>query len=96
MDINKKSEMFSFTDANDLFKLTGEFTNEVNGVLNITFQVNNLENAYVGSGNYCKHNEGNSVNFNLNCSEESREAIINSVNELILNILNFINENIEE
>ena len=88
--------MFSFIDANDLFKLTGEFTNEVNGVLIITFQVNNLEDAYVDNGNYCKYNEGNSVNFNLNCSEESRAAIINSVNELILNILNFINEGIEE
>lgn len=96
MDINKKSEIFSFADANDLFKLTGEFTNEVNGVLNITFQVNNLEDAYVGNGNYCKYSEGNSVSFNLNCSEESREAIINSVNELILNILSFINEDIEE
>ena len=88
--------MFSFIDANDLFKLTGEFTNEVNGVLNITFQVNNLEDAYVDNGNYCKYSEGTSVNFNLNCSEESRASIINSVNELILNILNFINEGIEE
>ena len=72
MDINKKSEMFSFVDANDLFKFTGEFTNEVNGVLNIDFQVNNPENSYVCSDNYCKYSELNFVNFNLNCFKKHR------------------------
>lgn len=91
MDITKKSETFSFVDTDDMYKITGDFTNDVNGTLNINFQVYTAEDNNIGSGNYYQYNAKDNVNFNINCPELDRENIVSSVNSVINNLLNYIN-----
>jgi hypothetical protein len=91
MDINKKSETFSFVSIDNEYKFKGEFTYDVNGLLNINFQVYNLNDANIGNGNYYRYNNTDNVNFNFNCPEELRELFNTQANSIVNEILNYIN-----
>ena len=91
MNITKQNETFNLTDATEVFEMRGSASQDVNGSVNINFQVNKVGGDYLGDCHYNKYAESTNVNFSLNCPEEDRDefaAYADSVIDFVLDHFN--------
>lgn len=91
MKIAKQNETFNLTDTTEVFEMYGSASQDVNGSLNINFQINKVGGDYLGDCHYNRYAESANVNFGLNCSEENRAeftAYADSVIDFVLDHFN--------
>lgn len=91
MEILRQSENFTLSNINEIFELTGNISRDVNGALNIHFNVHNNSGEHIGDGHYNKYNESSNINFSINCSEEIRKELTEYAETTIDDILAYFN-----
>lgn len=88
MEIVKNSESFNLKDTTELFEMDGCVNQDVSGSLNIHFNITFNNGEFMGDCYYNKYKESNTINFNLNCSEEHRDTLTTYANSVIKFVLN--------
>ena len=74
------------------FELNGTVNRDINGAMNIHFNIRNNSGEHLGDGHYNKYNESRNVNFSISCSEEVRKELTEYAEITIEEVLNYFNE----
>lgn len=88
MEINKQNEIFTLTDSTIDFEINGTISHNVDGALNIHFNITNHLGDFIGECHYDKYDSVGMVNFQINCSEAYRQTVTDYMNTVIIQMKN--------
>lgn len=87
IELTKQNETFTLKETTDSYEIRGSITHEASGALNVYFNVNTLDGTYLGECRYSTYTDSNTMNFDVNCLSENREAVIAYTSSVIEEIV---------
>lgn len=87
MEISKLNDIFNLTDTTDAYIATGNINKDVEGTLNIQFNVNRVDGTYLGDCSYSKYPSSTTAYFSISCSDSDRLEHLSYSATLVENVL---------
>lgn len=87
MEISKLNDIFNLTDTTDAYNTTGNISRDVEGTLNIQFNVNRVDGTYLGDCSYSKYPSSPIAHFSISCSDSDRLEHLSYSTTLVENVL---------
>ena len=87
MEISKRNDSFNLTDSTDAYSASGDISRDVEGTLNIHFNVNRVDGAYLGDCSYSKYPSSTTAHFSISCSDSDRLEHLSYSTTLVENVL---------
>lgn len=87
MEISKLNDIFNLTDTTDAYITTGDINKDVEGTLNIHFNVTRVDGTYLGDCSYSKYPSSNTAYFSISCSDSDRSEHLSYSTTLVENVL---------
>lgn len=87
MEISKLNDIFNLTDTTDAYNTTGNISRDVEGTLNIQFNVNRVDGTYLGDCSYSKYPSSTTAHFSISCSDSDRLEHLSYSTTLVEDVL---------
>lgn len=87
MEISKLNDIFNLTDTTDAYNTTGNISKDVEGTLNIQFNVNRVDGTYLGDCSYSKYPSSPIAHFSISCSDSDRSEHLSYSITLVEDVL---------